>query len=354
MEEAGTSSTFLRALIASEGGSVSVERFMHEALYHPKFGYYTRRVSTVGRTGDFSTTATLHPALGVAVAAWARHHRDEVSQRGRWHLIELGGGTGELAASVWKSLPWWHRMGLTYHLVEVSEGLRNRQRQLLGTSGTFRWHDDITAALSAANGRALIFSNEFVDAFPCVQWMQVAPGEWQEVRVVWPEDREHPQERAAPWNGALPLAASDATLPIGQRIEAHLAYERWLASLVPRWLAGRLLTIDYGDELPSLYHRRPGGTLRAYCRHLPFTGLEVYRRFGRQDLTADVNFTDLQSWGAAHGLPTTAFETQADFLTRWLPAERQARFRDDARFAFLLDPIGAGGAFKVLEQTRQA
>ena len=245
---------------------------MQEALYHPQFGYYARQVQTVGRTGDFSTAATLHPALGEAIAAWAASHRAEVARAGRWHLVELGGGTGELAASVLNSLSWWQRLGLTYHLVEVSEGLRARQQKLLGTTGKVRWHDDVASALAVADGRAHLFSNEFVDAFPCVQLAQAAPGEWREVRVVWPENQDHPHESTASWNGPSPSAAADQTLPVGQHVEVHLSYRKWLASLPPTWQAGRLLTIDYGDILPALYHRRPGGTLRAYCRHQRFTG----------------------------------------------------------------------------------
>ena len=106
--------------------------------------------------------------------------------------------------------------------------------------------------------------------------------------------------------------------------------------------------------MPALYHRRPRGTLRAYCRHQRFTGPEVYRRFGQQDLTADVNFTDLQAWGEAVGLVTDRLCTQADFLGRWLPRPRLAEGRQEPALAYLLDPAGPGSAFKVLDQIRHA
>ena len=102
----------------------------------------------------------------------------------------------------------------------------------------------------------------------------------------------------------------------------HLSYRRWLEECVGAWQHGRLLTIDYGDVPPALYRRRPHGTLRAYCRHQRFVGREVYQRFGQQDLTADVNFADLQRWGEALGLKGDPPSTQADFLRRWLPARR--------------------------------
>ncbi len=327
---------------------------MQEALYHPRFGYYAKRVRTVGRDGDFSTSATLHPALGQAVAAWATAHRAEVVQRGTWHLIELGGGNGQLATEVLRSVPWWPKRGLRYHLVEISEGLRATQRERLRKAGrTVTWHRDLRSAVAVAGGRALIFSNEFVDAFPCVQLVRgTRPGQWQEVRIAWPEDAENPGETMADWHGPLPDLTADTEQAAGHRVEMHLSYRRWLEDGVVEWTNGRLLTIDYGDVPPLLYRRRPHGTLRGYCRHQRMTGLEIYQRFGQQDLTADVNFSDLRRWGKALGLRSESLWTQTDFLRRFLAARLLARADTDPALAFLLDRDGAGGAFKVLEQTR--
>ncbi len=348
------SADFLRSLIAQEGGSISIERFMQEALYHPELGYYARRVRAVGRDGDFSTSATLHPALGQAIAAWARSHRAEIVHRGAWHLIELGGGSGQLAAEILRAVPWWPKRGLRYHLVEISAGLRAAQRQRLSKAGrNVRWHEGMRSALQAARGRALIFSNEFVDAFPCVQLERgTQAGSWREVRVCWPEGATDPGETLADWPGPLPGFGPDDEPAVGQRVELHRSYLRWLEEAAAGWEAGRWLTIDYGDVLPGLYHRRPQGTLRAYCRHQRLTELEVYRRFGQQDLTADVNFADLQRWGSSLGWATESLSTQADFLRRWLPLRRLGQAGLDPALAFLLDPAGAGGAFKVLEQKR--
>jgi SAM-dependent MidA family methyltransferase len=357
-----SASDYLRTLAAEYGGAIPAERFMEEALYHPRFGYYARQVRSVGRGGDFSTSATMHPALGTAVAAWARRHRAEVRQRsGQWHLIELGGGTGELAESVLRALGWWPRRGLNYHLIEVSAGLRAEQQRRLQGWTNLRWHRDIEAALEAAAGQALIFSNEFADAFPCVQlrWDGTLKT-WREARVGWEENSGEPVESFEPW---APLsdcakicsaldAAQAADLIDGQRIELPLSYRRWLERWTPLLRAGRMLTLDYGDRFPALYWRRPRGTLRAYCRHQRFEGLEVYRRFGQQDLTADVNFTDLEIWGARCGLAAAGFQTQRDFLRQWLPEPQLQRAPFDPALAYLLDEDGPGGAFKALEQVK--
>lgn len=350
----GSPRAFLRALIRAEGGSISVERFMQEALYHSGFGYYARKVRAVGRTGDFSTSATLHPALGQAIAAWALAHRAEVAHGRTWHLIELGGGSGELAAEVLRAVSWWAGRRLRYHLVEISEGLQAAQRQRLQGNGAVQWHGGPGSALLAADGAALIFSNEFVDAFPCVQLARgTTAGEWREVRIVWPDGEDVPGEVLADWRGPLPASDRADGWPAGQRVEMHLAYRRWLADAVQGWQRGRILTVDYGAETAAtLYRRRPRGTLRAYCRHQRVEGTEIYQRFTQQDLTADVNFGDLRRWGDDLGLRAEGLSTQAEFLQRWLPARMMKKAATEPALSFLLDPDGAGGAFKVLEQTR--
>jgi SAM-dependent MidA family methyltransferase len=86
--------------------------------------------------------------------------------------------------------------------------------------------------------------------------------------------------------------------------------------------------------------------LRGYFRQQRVEGAEIYERAGHQDLTADVNFTDLIRWGEALGLETSPVLTQRDFVLNWNP---NVDLRDAAT-AQLLDPEGAGQAFKVLEQ----
>ena len=96
--------------------------------------------------------------------------------------------------------------------------------------------------------------------------------------------------------------------PVGQRVEVHESFRVWLRAWLPGWNSGVMLTIDYGDTCPALYRRRPRGTLRAYAHHQRLEGREIYGAFGLRDLTADVNFSDLQQEPA---LFTTAFGTLA-------------------------------------------
>ena len=347
-------------LIAAAGGTISFERFMQEALYHPEHGYYSRRIRAVGRTGDFSTSATLHDGLGQAVAAWVEKQRCLLSKRTPWHLIELGGGGGEMARAVLRGLGWWARRGLSYHIVDRSRTLRAQQAAFLQAWSSVSWHEEIGSALAAAGGEAILFSNEFVDAFPCARFERATGGDWREIGVRWDAENGKlaetllPLEQACLGDGTVRSSVSDPAVRFGdaQRVEWHRPYAEWLRTLGKSWTAGAMLTIDYGDLFPALYHRRPAGTVRAYHQHKRGVGHEIYLQPGGQDLTADVNFTDLIRWGDAFGMPMDDLCTQKEFLQRWLPAGFARRHRRDPAFVFLTDEFGAGSAFKILSQRR--
>ena len=326
----------LRAWLEAAGGAVPFRRFMEAALYDPGFGYYGRRIGTVGARGDFATSASLSGRLARAVAAWMA---EEGQAGGCREVIEIGPGSGQLHQALRQALGWRGRWHWRSHLVERSAVLAAEQRAALG-QGRAQWHTDPAAALAAAGGKALIFSNELVDAFPATL-LQRQDGVWQEVWLeLRPSGSLVEALRPAGDCGTSLVAADFAE---GQRVECHAGYRDWLEAWRPQWRAGTMLTIDYGALGPQLYRRRPGGSLRGYRRHQRLEGLALYGDPGSADLTADVNFSDLLRWGKAAGLANVALESQADFLARY----SAGRGEIDARLA---DPGEAGGAFLCLQQ----
>lgn len=342
----------LRSLIDAAGGWLSFERFMAAALYGPETGYYTRNIREIGRRGDFTTSAEAGSLLAEAVGAWADEQRKRIQRKGerRWHLIEIGGGNGALAHKILESRSWLARLNLQYHMVEISPSLIEMQRRRLGKH-RIEWHASVEKAIEAAEGRAILFSNEVVDAFPCIglEWRN---NTWHEVGLIW--DNDQPVEQLRPLSreqiAALDSSATQIVVPEGktQRIEIHPAWRDQLQTIFRKLEAGILLTIDYGDNFPEVYHRQPAGTLRGYYHHVKINGAELYIHAGHQDLTADVNFTDIRNWGVQTGFLEESFDTQRDFILHWasnIDTTRTANAR-------LLDPIGAGVAFKVLAQSK--
>jgi SAM-dependent MidA family methyltransferase len=309
------------------------ERFMEQALHHPEHGYYARRITAIGRGGDFTTAPMISQLLARAVAGWAATAMRETGCR---NLIEIGPGEGRLATAVLQHLPWTTRLRTRLHLVESSPALTDRQQALLGHRA--EWHRHPAEALDACGGRALIYSNELVDAFPVRRFRLTRLG-WQELAL----DAAGAEILLEP--ASLPDSSSFAEdHPEGQWIEVHDSYRRWLGEWQPRWKAGRMLTIDYGAESAQIYHRRPRGTVRAYLMQQRIEGPEIYRHPGRQDITADVNFTDLIRWSGK-------FTSSSELLPLADFARRHTAAREIVDHA-LLDPHGAGGAFLALDQKR--
>lgn len=318
---------FLQDLQSECGGSIPVERFMGAALYHPDFGYYTKRVRTVGRTGDFSTWPGLHDSLARAIAAWLRANPSK-------HVIEAGAGTGHLAAGVMEHLGFFRRPRL--HIVEISPVLRAAQEKLLKGKNVV-WHRDMNEALAAAGGCANIYSNELPDAFPCrvfvrdsARWMELA------LKIDGNSAREVLRDCELPESSSL-----QGSPPGGSRVEVHESYRRWLGSWSDSWKRGEMLAVDYGATMPGLYHRRPAGSLRAYAHHQRLAGVDVYYAFGHRDITADVNFTDLENWGNSLDWKTVSLGPLSNFIRSQCP-----------RIALNEQFTEAGKAFQALLQSR--
>ncbi len=332
----------------------TVEAYMAEALYEPERGYYMRPHTTVGRAGDFSTSATLHPALAECILRWAAHLPRP--RGGRLSLVEMGGGSGHIAAAILRAAGWWGRRKVDYRVVEISPSLEAVQRERLARRHV-RWFRDVSSAVAGLDAPVL-FSNEFVDAFPCRQFVRRADA-WLERRVA-PDAEGRPRLSSGPAAAGAPLPPSAAldpatwpkgTVPDRQIVEVHESYRRWLQTAT-EGLEGpaHLLTIDYGDTQPPLYVGRLRGALRGYYKHQRFEDEQVFLHPGRMDLTADVNFTDLERWGDALGWRRRAYDIQRDFMIRWMHPSRRRSTHPALRF--LLDPDGAGSGFKVLWQER--
>ena len=316
--------------------AIRFEEFMHRALHDPDHGYYAKRIHGIGRRGDFTTAPVISSMPARAIARWATAAMRESGCR---DLIEIGPGNGALSAAVLKHLPWLTRWKTRLHLVETSAPLTQTQRETLGDKAC--WHRSPAEALDACHGRAVIFSNELVDAFPVRRFQNTTEG-WQELMVNIPTGLDVVESLKKP--SRLPSSSSfHQPHSAGQWIEVHESYQRWLAEWMPWWKAGCMLTIDYGNTAEKIYHRRPAGTIRGYHFQQVIEGPEIYRHPGHRDLTADVNFTDLIDWTRPWTSASQLFSF-ADFL------QSHAKPRDVSD-RFLIDQHGAGSAFMALEQS---
>ncbi len=360
--------SFLSDLFSQYHGQIPFELFMHEALYHPDLGYYNANISGIGgQRSDFTTAPELSTLLASTIAIWLMEEASRPSflQNSKTlHIIEVGCGDGSMAHGILQSWNWWQRRKIRYHLIESSPVLSRRQQEKLKEYRHHcHWHSDIRRALSEANACALILSNELIDAFPvtALRWNGTEK-QWQEICLAFSQEAglreifvplEKNRLAELKRRHSIFQDGPQKEIPHGARRELHSSARVWLEGWIDQWQHGALLTIDYGDHVSPLYHRRPEGSLRAYYQHQRLTGSALYQRFGKQDLTADVNFTDLENWGAHFGLDLIRFESLRDFTQRH-QSQGQKKLKPHAfdHSSFVTEPGGSGDAFKTLLQRK--
>jgi len=332
------------------------DAFMEKALYHPQKGYYSARIHDIGRSGDFSTSASLSTHLAQAIASEITSYLYSQKAPVKKHLniIECGAGNGKLMQEVIQSLSWRVKRKLRFHIIEVSEPLQKKQQERLKKQSV--WHKNIIDALETCQGEAFIYHNEFVDAFP-VRVFRSHDNILQELflkktnttiaehwQPTLPEDLTAYKCSAVETLKAIPRKHTE-TQELGT-IEVPLSYYHWLENLSRHWKKGRMLTIDYGDTFPEVYHQKPNGTLRGYFKHQLLQGSDVFQNPGHQDITYDVNFTDIIHWGESLGIKNHMFTTQREFLQTHLSDTDSYSLID----TYLTNKEGAGAAFKILLQ----
>jgi SAM-dependent MidA family methyltransferase len=335
-------SSWIADIVTAEGGRIPFDRFMELALYDPDHGYYTRNISGIGRSGDFSTALTIGKTLARSIASWARAEA-KILRLPAIHIIELGGGSGALAIQILRQFPPWQR--IDYQILEISPKLHALQQTRIRSSKV-AWRTSIEAALRAADYEAILIANEFVDAFPCKRF-ELTPEGWKEIFLRFDEPLWKEELVKFPLSG-YPILVRPGWQS-GQRVELHTSYRGWFTNLGTHLRKGSVLTIDYGGTPTEIYGHKLGGTVRSYFRHERRENMEVYKQAGYQDITADVNFDDLQDWGNQLRFEAVSYTTQAKFIRSWaLSSARRAEIADE----FLIDESGMGGICKVLHQRK--
>ena len=345
---------------------------MELALYCPEHGFYEREKDSVGRHGDFYTSVSVGPLFGQLLAfqfaEWMAQFKIHNSQ---FKIVEAGAHDGKLAADI---LTWLRQRRpnlydeLEYCLIEPSARRRQWQAGTLGEFGNkIRWGasvSDLRNPQSAIANRqfTVVFSNELLDAFPVHRLGWDAKRQcWFEWGVAWECDQfcwTRLADVSHVSRFTFPSPELLAALPDGFTTEICPAASAWWRAAAGRVQHGKLLTLDYGLAAEEFFHpERRDGTLRAYHRHR--VSPDLLAHVGEQDLTAHVNFSELQSAGEAAGLQTEASVTQAKFLTGiagniWKAPQH---FGDWAgtqtrQFQTLTHPEHLGRPFKVLLQTK--
>jgi SAM-dependent MidA family methyltransferase len=342
-------SALIRDEIRAAGGWIPFARYMELALYAPGLGYYVAGSRKLGPEGDFVTAPEISALFGGSLARQV----GQVLQIAGGDVLELGAGSGKLAADVLAALARINRLPQRYRILEVSAELRERQRSLLAQRvpellERVEWIEMLPKQLSG-----VVLANEVLDAVPVhvVAWREEGVLErgvaLEGERFAWAERPAGAAVRAAaagiavvpPYVSEIGLTAHALTFTLAQRIKL-----------------GVMLFIDYGFGRREYYHQqRSAGTLMCHYRHRSHD--DPFFLPGLQDITAHVNFTSVAESGTRAGLELLGYANQAQFLLNCgitallaeMPAEDAGAYLpQSAAVQKLVSPAEMGELFKVI------
>jgi len=295
------------------GGVIRFSDFMEMAMYAPGLGYYSAGTRKFGPGGDFVTAPEISALFSGCLARACAQVLEGVAGGG---ILEIGGGSGTMAAGILASLQALDRLPDHYLMLEVSADLRQRQRDLLSRTvpslaARVRWVEDIPGRF-----RGVILANEVLDALPFERFRIESAGP-----VYLGVARKQSGFCPAPLPGDEALtrqvrAIEDAlgrSLAPGYQSECCPRLPAFVSTVARGLETGVVLFIDYGLPRRELYHpQRSAGTLICHYRHRAHGDPFLYP--GLQDITAWVDFTAVAEVAVSEGLILEGFTTQAHFL----------------------------------------
>lgn len=343
--------TRIRAEIVAQGGEISFERYMELALYAPGLGYYSAGARKFGPEGDFVTAPELSPLFAYCLALQCA---EVLAALGEGDILELGAGSGRMAADMLAELQRLDALPRRYLILEVSAELRERQQHTLAAHAPallekVQWLERLPETFSG-----MIVGNEVLDALPVSRFQRSAQG-FDEFSVAVKGDSFTWRLRPANADLQAALEALEGTLPDRlveeYRSEICLRLPAFLYSLADSLTRGALLFMDYGYTRAAYYHPdRYMGTLMCHYRQRAHDDPFLYP--GLQDMTAHVDFTAVAQAGTAAGFEFTGYTTQAYFLLALGLAEHATDWRRAREVKLLSLPEEMGERFKAIGLSR--
>ncbi len=297
--------------IDQSGGVISFQEYMQHCLYEPGLGYYSAGSTKFGAAGDFVTAPEISSLFGQCLANQAIQLFDQGLQQ---QILEFGAGTGKLCADIVRQLNALSCEWSSYHILETSADLQQRQQQYLQQHLS---PDDLSKihwlSQLPENFNGLLLGNEVLDAMPVnvvvkdQQWIELGVG-FAEQRFQWLE-----YSRDSEAVSAIVSIDQQDLLPQNYCTEINLNYAPWCRSVMQSCQQAVMLLIDYGYPREQYYHdARTTGTLMCFYQHRAHPDPFIFP--GLQDITAFVDFDAFADAATESGFKLMGMTTQAKFL----------------------------------------
>jgi SAM-dependent MidA family methyltransferase len=328
---------YLTGEIAAADGWLSFERFMDMALYAPGLGYYSAGAHKLGAGGDFTTAPEVSHLFGACVA---RQCAEILGALDEGYILEIGAGSGRLAADILLRLETLGQLPARYCILDISADLRERQRRYFARYLPPRLQERVHW-LDQPPGESfdgVILANEVLDALPVTRFRWYAD-RVEELGVVIDEDGfawgARPA-RPAVAEACRRLAQAGGAWDDGYVSEYCPRLAAWTHSVTHSLRRGAALWFDYGLPRSQYYlPERHEGTLLCHFRQRAHGDPLLYP--GLQDITAWVDYTLLAEASRAAGFTLSGFTTQSYFLAG-LGVDQEMQIMaagDDTQFARL-------------------
>ena len=272
--------------------------FVEVALYYPELGYYARPISPIGKAGDFVTSPQLSPVFAFTLSLLVSEFI-QFEGSGVCSIVDIGCGDGSLIHSLYED-------GARAQYWGVDRSLERVVRQD-GVNFT-------TSLAEVPRGDAqLVICNELFDAFPFARLVMRD----DHLHELWVTEREGAlewTEHEAESKYTDYFSERGIELRDGQFADVSLDWDPAYAEICRFVDRGLVLTFDYGYPEKQLFSGRARhfGTAAAYSGHQ--VSRDLLANPGEQDLTAHINFSDLERSGERSGFSTLFFDRQAKFL----------------------------------------
>ncbi len=330
--------------------------FMNLSLYHPDYGYYTNKSNIFGDQGDFITSPITSSMFGECIS---NEFINIIRSLKKPSILELGGGDGSLAISIFKHLKKNKSLPDKYIILEISENLINYQKERVKKEfpndyNIFKWITNLEDI--KING--LVIANEFFDALPTerfrinnskLETLYIESNN-QSLNYIWDESSDDFANELSRAKNNHNIDFSD-----GYISELNLNNSKWIKAIDKCIESGVLFVIDYGYASKEYFlHDRSDGTL--ICIHEHKSNFDPLSNIGNQDISSFVNFSHLKNLSLNTDLTVSGFLSQSSFLINLniLDIHQSKNYGDDEaliesnKLKNILLPNTMGELFKVL------
>ena len=331
-----------------KNGSLSLDKFIEEALYNKKFGYYMKN-DPFGEKGDFITAPNISILFSEMIAIWVISFWENLNCPKKFNLVELGAGNGEMMRvmiSTFTKFPQF-KNSCNIKILEKSKFLRRIQKKTIKDQ-KIEWLDNLN---SLDDVPCIFIANEFFDALPIKQFIK-KNNKWHE-RYVKFTDQIKPEFFDVPTDIKKIEKKIKFKISFKQNfIEYSPLAFRYLKDLTNKIKLNNsgILIIDYGYVNSEMKD-----TLQAVSKH-KYTDLLRYS--GNSDITYNLSFDLISQMIKKMGSFFQIITTQKEFLTKLGILERaeilskNMPFSKKADMYFrvkrLIDNKQMGNLFKVM------